>query len=300
MKKLLATTVMAAGLALSGQAAATPFYLDLSDDSTINPRGSIDALGLQYDSLTEIDFGTGGAPTIVSRGGLGLIGYTFGGVNAGFTDLADLVTSDDGNLANTFTYDPEPLGTGVDGSNLPTVLVTALTFDFELDGFLNSDGDSVTYTGGVLDIYSYQYSYDFNAPQNFTVIGNEELLVETEFSSSSINPGEQVIESLITEVSLTPAGQDVFYFMDGAGAFVSFQDYIDAALSDIVLYASQTVTVGELAANIANPVATDGAKVLVGDDHAVTVEFRVPEPSTVAVLGLSLIGMFGFSRRGKK
>ncbi|PRO68466.1 PEP-CTERM sorting domain-containing protein [Alteromonas gracilis] len=297
MKKLLLTTTMAAGLALSGQAAATPFYLDLTDDSTVNPRGSIDALGLQYDSVSEVNTLTG---QITSRGGLGLIGYTFNGSNAGFTDLADLVLSDDGGLQNTFTYDPEPNNLGSDGSGFPTIVVTALTFDFELEGFLNPDGDSVSYTGGVLDIYSYQYSYPFGDDDNITVVANSEnLLVNSEFSTSSIDPGEQVIESLITEVSLTPAGQETFYF-EGNSGFVSFQDYIDATLTDILIYATQTVTVGELANSIANPIDVDGNTVLISDNHAVTVEFRVPEPSTVAVLSLGLISMFGFSRRSKK
>jgi hypothetical protein len=298
MKKLLLTTMMAAGLALSGQAAATPFYLDLSDDSVVNPRGAIDGLGLQYDSVSEVNTATG---EIVSRGGIGLIGYTFNGSMAGFNDLSDLLLSDDGAIANTFTYDPEPNNLGVDGSTFPTIVVTALTFDFELDGFLNPGGDSVTYTGGVLDIYSYQYSYDFGTPDVVTVDnGSAELLVQSEFSTSSINLGEQVIESLITEVSLTPAGQEVFYFQDSSGNFVSFQDYITATLTDILLYASQTVTVGELADNIANPIDSDGDTVLISDNHAVTVEFRVPEPSTVAVLSLGLISMFGFSRRRRK
>lgn len=298
MKKLLLTTMMAAGLALSGQAAATPFYLDLSDDSVVNPRGAIDGLGLQYDSVSEVNTATG---EIVSRGGIGLIGYNFNGSMAGFTDLSDLVLSDDGAIANTFTYDPEPNNLGVDGSTFPTIVVTALTFDFELDGILNPGGDSVTYTGGVLDIYSYQYSYDFGTPDVVTVDnGSAELLVQSEFSTSSINLGEQVIESLITEVSLTPAGQEVFYFQDSSGNFVSFQDYITATLTDILLYASQTVTVGELADNIANPIDSDGDTVLISDNHAVTVEFRVPEPSTVAVLSLGLISMFGFSRRRRK
>tara|TARA_R110002153_G_scaffold38839_3_gene112307 strand:+ start:3920 stop:4048 length:129 start_codon:yes stop_codon:yes gene_type:complete len=42
MKKLLLTTITAAGLVLSGQAAATPFYLDLTDDGVVNPIGEID------------------------------------------------------------------------------------------------------------------------------------------------------------------------------------------------------------------------------------------------------------------
>lgn len=37
MKKLLLATATAAGLALSGQAAATPFFLDLTDDAVGKP-----------------------------------------------------------------------------------------------------------------------------------------------------------------------------------------------------------------------------------------------------------------------
>ena len=53
MKKLLLTTITAAGLVLSGQAAATPFYIDLTDDGLINPLGAIDQLDLSYTSNTD-------------------------------------------------------------------------------------------------------------------------------------------------------------------------------------------------------------------------------------------------------
>ncbi|MGY0312820.1 PEP-CTERM sorting domain-containing protein [Alteromonas macleodii] len=303
MKKLLLTTMMAAGLALSGQAAATPFYLDLSDDSTVNPRGAIDVLGLQYDSLTEVDVNTG---AIVSRGGMSLVGYNFNGTNHGFASLSDLVITDDGTIQNTFTYDPEPRRLGEDDSADPLIVVTALTFDFELEGFLNPDGDSITYTGGVLDIWSYQYSFDDNNPDVVTYIDDsEKLLIESEFSNSSINLGEQVVNAMITEFSVTPDGEDTFFFKQG-GAYVSFEDYISLVMKDIFLLASQTVTAGELASAIANPIdaitdANDEVQtILIGDDHAVTVKFDVPEPSTAAILGLGLMSVFGLSRRRRK
>lgn len=280
MKKLLLTTMMAAGLALSGQAAATPFYLDLTDDGIVNPVGAIDQLDLSYTSNTEVDTNTG---ALVTRAGLSLIGYTFGGlISPVYADLEDLLT-ENGGETNTFTSTPNFPSAGLD---ISAPSWTKLTFDLYLEGTL-TPSVGVDYTSGYLDIYSFD-ALDFGA-------GTKQLMT-TQFSSGGINPGEQVVQSLITSTSITTAGQDVFFFGDGVN-FQSFEDYIISAVSEIILEASQTVSVVELESNIASSNIRNGATVLVSDDHNAGVEFRVPAPTSIALFGLSLLGLVGVSRK---
>lgn len=280
MKKLLLTTMMAAGLALSGQAAATPFYLDLTDDGIVNPVGALDQLDLSYTSNTEVDTNTG---ALVTRAGLSLIGYTFGGlISPVYADLEDLLT-ENGGETNTFTSTPNFPSAGLD---ISAQSWTKLTFDLYLEGTL-TPSVGVDYTSGYLDIYSFD-ALDFGA-------GTKQLMT-TQFSSGGINPGEQVVQSLITSTSITTAGQDVFFFGDGVN-FQSFEDYIISAVSEIILEASQTVSVVELESNIASSNISNGATVLVSDDHNASVEFRVPAPTSIALFGLSLLGLVGVSRK---
>ncbi|CAD5265517.1 conserved exported hypothetical protein [Alteromonas sp. 38] len=302
MKKLLLTTITAAGLVLSGQAAATPFYLDLSDDATVNPLGPIEQLDLSYDSYTEVVTSGVDAGQVTTRAGISLIGYDFGGQLSSpvYDDFADMVL-DGTAIQNTFTYTPSPGGLGVDFSTFP-FSQTRLSFDLALDGDLVS-GVGVDYTGGSLDIYAYDVSDPFNQDSGTAFLSGPVLLMSTMFSFSSINVGEQVVESLVTDTSLTAAGEEVFYFSNLAGTvFTSFQEYIEDTMTDIVLSAAQTVSIAELEANILAPIAVsaDGTTVLVSDDHTAAVTFQVAEPSTVAVFGLGLMSMFGFARRRRQ
>ncbi|WP_339349228.1 PEP-CTERM sorting domain-containing protein [uncultured Alteromonas sp.] len=302
MKKLLLTTITAAGLVLSGQAAATPFYLDLSDDATVNPLGPIEQLDLSYDSYTEVVTSGADAGQVTTRAGTSLIGYDFGGVLTSpvYDDFADMVL-DGTSIQNSFTYTPSPGGLGVDFTTFP-FSQTRLSFDLALDGDLVS-GVGVDYTGGSLDIYAYDVSDPFNQDSGTAFLSGPVLLMSTEFSFSNILVGEQVVESLVTDSSLTAAGEEVFYFSNLAGTvFTSFQEYIEDTMTDIVLSAAQTVSIAELEANILAPLAVsaDGTTVLVTDDHTAAVTFQVAEPSTVAVFGLGLMSMFGFARRRRQ
>lgn len=283
MKKLLLTTMVAAGLALSGQAAATPFYLDLTDDGVVNPVGSIDQLDLSYTSYTEVNTTTG---ALTTRAGISLIGYTFGGITSPvYTDLEDLVTENSGET-NTFTSTPNFPSAGLDTS-VPSW--TKLTFDLFLEGTL-TPSVGVDYTSGYLDIYSFDaFDYGAGATQ----------LITTQLTSGGINPGEQIVQSLITSTSIQAAGQDMFFFGDGV-TFQSFEDYVISTVSEIVLEASQTVSVVELENNIANSNIRNGDTVLVSDDHNAGVEFQVPAPTSIALFGLGILGLVGASRKRHK
>ena len=280
MKKLLLTTITAAGLVLSGQAAATPFYLDLTNDGLINPTGEIDQLDLSYVSNTEVDTATG---SLVTRAGISLIGYTFGGTPPAYTDLEDLLTEPSGGETNTFTTTPNFPLAGFDPTG-PSF--TKLTFDLYLEGTLTPTA-GVNYTSGYLDIYSFD-SLNFGAGAT--------MLMTTQLASGGIFPGEQVVQSLVTNTSITAAGQDVFFFGDGV-TYQSFEDYIAATAMDIILEAAQTVSVAELEANIVASTISEGTTVLVTDDHNAGVEFQVPAPATIALFGLGLLGLAGSTRK---
>tara|TARA_R110002153_G_scaffold38839_3_gene112308 strand:+ start:4100 stop:4771 length:672 start_codon:yes stop_codon:yes gene_type:complete len=220
---------------------------------------------------------------LVTRAGISLIGYTFGGVTApAYTDLEDLVT-ESGGETNTFTSTPNFPGAGLDVTG-PSW--TKLTFDLYLEGTLTPTV-GVDYTSGYLDIYSFD-AFDYGA-------GATQLMT-TELFAGGINPGEQVVQSLVTSTSITAAGQDMFFFGDGV-TYQSFEDYISATLVDIILEASQTVSVSELEQNIVNSTISNGTTVLVSDDHNAGVEFRVPAPATIALFGLGLLGLAGSTRK---
>ena len=197
-------------------------------------------------------------------------------------------------MTNTFTYTPDPGFLGDDFTNFPVIGSTNLTFDLSLTGTF-VDGLGIVYTGGALDIYSYTTEAVAGVSGNVFIDGVD-LLMSSTFTTGSINIGEQVVESEIVNMDVTAEGEDLFYF-DG---FISFEDYLSQTLASINVYAAQTVSFEQLAANIADPVAADGSTVLISDDHTASIKFQVAEPSTVAVFGLSLMGMFGIARRRRQ
>ena len=290
MKKLLKTTLLTAGLALSAQAMSTPFYIDLKDNGVVDPVGPIEKLILAYVSNTEVNLDTG---AITTRAGNSLVGYDFDGAGSypvAYTDFADLVTTPTGGETNTFTSRPNFPQAGLDLGNSS---FTKLTFDLFLEGTFDATS-GITYTSGNLDILSYNL---------LDLAAGPTTLITTSLSSGGIFPGEQVVNSFVTDTSITPEGEDTFYFEDSSG-FKSFEDYIADTTSDILLEANQTVTLSEfllaLTAPDASKVVAGEQIVLVSDDHEAGVQFTVPSPSTIAIFSLSLIGLAGISRKRSK
>lgn len=290
MKKLLKSTLLITGLALSAQALATPFYIDLKDNGVVDPVGPIEKLILAYVSNTEVNLDTG---AITTRAGTSLINYDFDGAGSypvAYDNFADLVTTPTGGETNTFTSRPNFPEAGLDFDN---GTFTKLTFNLFLEGTFDPTA-GISYTSGNLDILSYD---------SRNLAAGPTTLITTSLSSGGIFPGEQRVNSFVTDTSIKADGQNTFYFEDSSG-FKSFEQYIADTSSDILLEANQTVTLSDFLAALSAPNASKVVNgetiVLVSDDHEAGVQFTVPAPSTIAIFGMSLIGLAGISRKRSK
>lgn len=280
MKNIIAAAALSIGMATS--AFASPFHVDLND-SGLTATDSIDRLTVAYDSFTEVDFLSG---TVNTRAGVDLIGYDFGGV------LASPVFSDfDGIYAASNLIQSQPaylLGESF-------MAGYGLTFGLSLTGEF-SPVTGIRYTSGKVDIYKYE----LEAGSLFTPAAGAtpELLMSGGFVSDSVNLGEQLVNFEVEDTGITGDGEDTFFFENYKGELVSFEDYIAQTLNNVRIQIAQTVSLAELLNSIANPLADNGqGTLLITDDHVADVKFEVPEPTTLAVLGLGLLGLGAAGRR---
>ena len=276
---LLKAIAMTSVLAFSA-AHADSIQVDLNGDSVLTP--AFDELSVDYDSHTLVNIVTGAVHTYA---GADLIGNDILGLGVVYSDFNDMTSL--GGI-NTFTSAPKFLHLLAVG-DFGAITGSYLSFGVDLVGTFGPGG--ISYTSGTLDLW--QGYYDGSAP---------EQIMSSTFTSGGLTAGNQDVLSISGAADIL---KDDVMFFDMNGTPVTFEDYLAAnPLSDIRLTIDQNVTGGAaaLAAAVGGSVA-DGFIGQVGDvvyvsaNHNASLTFAVPEPTSLAILGLGLLGFAGTRRR---
>ncbi len=285
MKKLITAAVVA--LSFAGTAVADPIMVDLNPGAN-TPTQALTSLNVDYSSHTYINTTTGDVHTYA---GMDTIGNDFGGLlsNTIYTDFSDM-TTDGAAYTNVLSAVPDAFN-GLFGEYAESG--SFLTFGLDLIGTLTPNG--VVYTGGELTLWSG----DFVGLGSNT---NPTKLLTATFESGGITAGDQSVLALIDD-GLQIHQNNTFFFDTWAGP-VSFEDYLaNNVLNQIRLNVNQNVSGGafNLLADIANPIESgtdqNGDWVYVSAAHNAELTFNVPEPTSIAILGLGLLGFAGARRR---
>ncbi|PCH96618.1 MAG: hypothetical protein COB83_05350 [Gammaproteobacteria bacterium] len=141
----------------------------------------------------------------------------------------------------------------------------------------------MTYTSGTISMYYYDATMtavsDFVRLFDLNVNGGGDTGTSTVLSGVLSNFGGAGL------VNGVDAG-DVFNTALG-----SFQDYTEEAPGNNVYFAASQDTQPLTGLNFVNGVAT------IGGLHNGSINFQVPEPTSIAILGLGLLGFAGARRR---
>jgi hypothetical protein len=281
MKFSILKAAAVASVLVFGTAQADSIQVDLNADSVLS--AAFDTLAVNYNSHTLVNTATGAVHTYA---GYDLIGNTMGGI-LGSGIYADFNEMSDYGYENTFSSFPSarPIDVESAASN------SFLTFGVDLEGTLGAGG--ITYNSGTLNLWQ-GYS-------NGTTPA--EIVMTANFVSGGVTAGNQ---DLLSVSGATDISKDGVMFLDMNGTPVSFKAYLLAnPMSDMRLLIDQNVNGGaaSLLAAINGDVAagykgTDGADtVYVSAQHNASLTFNVPEPTSLAILGLGLLGFAGTRRR---
>ena len=289
MKKLTLATVAAVGLLVgSSPAMAADMYIDVGDPGyELDPPNAADA------NTTTGVFEQFGFNQILATS---IYDFSDGSVFGDFYDtniaseLNDAGVPTSGTALDNATFVnlvmPNCPGPKCDLDDLSPLLNTedtegfSLTWDLQVqyhfDGVLTATGPE--YTGGFFEIYFNDYADDTN----------DRLVLTGNLTGSDINFGNL---DLFFDISFAEAG---FLFIDKGGVF------LDASTQDKVTLSLDT--------NVQPPIPTADQLLLVtdinGNDNAIrqaeldgSIRAEIPEPGTLALFGLGLLGLGATARR---
>ena len=288
MKKFIPLAIIA--MISAGSANADSIYVDVGTDynsvdnsSSVNDTstGWFDSLQFTYDSQTDFtDANNDGflspGDTFVSNAGMAL-NQTFGQLNT--------------TTATNFNGGFFPGGNGF-GTN-PNGNQWTLTFGItNLSGQINANG-SLSYNTGTIQMYFYEYagilpaSTDISA--NLVHLFDMDISVgstdgdSTNFDGNVMTFGTGTVNGL--------AAGDVFNIAYGGGA-TTFANA--STLPGGLLFNISNDTQGGLFTSYDGGV---GSTQTITGQHEGSVSYSVPEPTTLAILGLGLLGFAGSRRR---
>ena len=277
MKKLITAAIVS--LAFAGTATADQIYIDNGFDyggnnantaAGANTTGWKDSLTFKYNSnsiVTDNDFnGLDIGDTIVSSGGF--IGSEIINNNL----VTGLISSEVG-------------GTGPSDNNYKNSWVLSFRFD-DLMGTFN--GSDFIYSSGTIDMFLFDTTNGF---------ANEVQLFSMNLTSHVATSGNHVYTGDLFDfgndtVNGVNAG-DIFNISYGNSA-ISFEDY--AAISGQNVRFRLDQNTDKVDANSLVQIGNTNTFSLSGE-HDGSLEFQVPEPTSLAILGLGLLGFAGSRRR---
>jgi len=280
MKKLLTAAVVA--LSFAGTVSADPIFIDNGVD--VNGSGStqtswFDSLQFTYASqslLTDVD-GDGVVSiddTIVSNSGMAL-GQTAGNVLATHaTNLLGLGFGDDNGFWN---------------GGAPTAGQWGITFGFtDISGVLTNTG--FQYNAGTINLYAFDAAAVAAAAAATGASTDVSASITHLFDLNVATGGDTGNSTVFSGDIIDFFGPDTFNIAYGNGS----ETFSAAALLPGGL---QFLVSNDTQGLVGSEFAEEETTLEVSGQHEGSVTFNVPEPTSIAILGLGLLGFAGARRR---